>query len=442
MTSSETPHTYRRLFWMAVPIIFANSATPLLGLVDTAVLGQVGGPADLGAIALGALLFNFLYWGVGFLRMSTSGFVAQAQGAQDRDEEAVIVLRAVALALSLSLLFLLLQWPLLWLALRLFGGSAAVEQGVQTYFTIRIWAAPASLSMLVWMGVWIGRGETRLLLWMQLLLNGCNIALDVLFAGVFGWGVVGIAWGTLLSAWLTSALSAYLVLSRLSSQGLLRRDIIEAAWFDWARWKQALQTNSDILIRTLFLLASFAVFTDQSARFGDVTLAANHILMQFLTFWAFFLDGYAHVTESVVGQAWGAKRPSLFRNVIYKTSVLAACTASALALCLWVGGSFWVPLFSKTQAVQDVALHYLPFAACYIALSFGAFQLDGIFIGCTQTQALRNASILSASVFLLLWFGFLEGAGNVGLWSAFLVYVVSRAGALLLFFPRMLRRLD
>lgn len=427
---------------MAFPVILANSSTPLLGMVDTAVLGATGNATDLGAIALSTMVFSFLYWGVGFLRMSTSGYVAQAFGAGNQEEEAAVVYRSLLFAILLGLAFVILQVPICWTALQLLGGSPAVEQGVAAYFYIRIWAAPASLILLVWMGFFIGRGETRILLWLQLLLNGSNIALDLWFAGALGWGIEGIALGTIIASWLTCVVAGWLVLRRLTHAGTLSANNIKRAFDNISKLKQILSANSDILIRTLFLISSFAYFTDQSARFGDVVLAGNHVLLQFLSFSTFFLDGYAHVTESLVGQAWGSRQPMRFKEIVKVSTQLAAGTALLLGLCTWGLGAWLVPALSKSAKVQSQAIQFLPWTGMYIVLSFGAFQLDGIFIGCTQTRALRNASIASSMVFLASSWPLLQTYGNMGLWVAFLLFVVSRALALLWYYPSLTQQLQ
>ncbi|TNE43376.1 MAG: MATE family efflux transporter [Deltaproteobacteria bacterium] len=432
--------SYTSIGRMAFPVILANSSTPLLGMVDTAVLGQMGSETDLGAIALSSMLFSFLYWGVGFLRMSTSGFVAQAHGARDQNEEASVVYRSLLFALVLGVGFLLLQAPIGWLALTLMGGSPAVEQGTAAYFYIRIWAAPSSLMLLVWMGYFIGRGETKLLLGLQFLLNGCNIVLDLLFAGLLGWGIEGIAVGTLIASWVTCLVAGMLVFRRISQAGTLSQKLAKQALRNAQKLRQILHANSDILVRTLFLISSFAYFTDQGARFGDVVLAGNHVLLQFLTFSTFFLDGYAHVTESLVGQAWGSQKPQRFREVVKVSTLLAAGTALCLGLGTWGLGEWLIPWLSKSPHTQAQAVRFLPWTAAYIILSFAAFQLDGIFIGCTQTRALRNASIASALVFLALSWPLIQTYQNVGLWGAFLVFVVARAVALLRYYPSLLEQ--
>ncbi len=440
-TASRPAPGYRRILALAIPVILANSATPMLGLVDTAVIGHTGSAVDLGAIALGSLLFSFLFWGFGFLRMSTSGFVAQAEGRGDTAAVASTLLRGLLLGSGIGLLLMLLQAPLLALALRLFGASAEVSGVTRAYFEWRIWGAPATLCLYVLMGYLIGSGATRLLLAAQLLLNGLNALLDVLFAGVLGWGAPGIGLGTALAEWLTLALlGAWLWrragVDRATVVRHLRRVLADAAGM-----RQLLAANGDILLRTLSLLLGFALFTDQGARLGDVTLAANHVLLQLVAFSAFFLDGFAFTTEALAGRAWGAGQRQAFRDVLRRSSVLAGLTALLLAL-LWLGVGPWViGLLTGIEPVREAALAYLPFCALYVLLSFAAFQLDGLFIGTTRTRALRNASLLSTGLFALCLLPLVALWGNAGLWSAFVLFVVLRALALLLQYPAAFRGL-
>ncbi len=431
---------YADIWRRAWPIVLANSAVPLLGLADTAVIGNVGTLAQLGAIALGALVFSFVYWGFGFLRMGTTGFTAQASGAGDEAEVRATLGRALLIAAAFGAALIAAQWPISLVAFRLLGGSADVEALAAGYFHVRIFSAPAVLGTYVLMGCLIGLGCSRELLKTQLVLNGVNIALDVLFAGVLGWGARGIALGTAMAEWTAVVYAGLLV------HGVLRRRRTDAAPFwawdrirDPARLRQMIGANSDILIRTLLLLFSFAWFTNQSARFGDAVLGANHVLLQLVSFSAFFLDGYAFVAESLVGEAVGARQRERLTLAVRRSSQLAGATAVALATLIGVFGFLAVERLTDIVAVRATALAALPWAALYVLLSFPAFQLDGIFIGATRTREMRNASLASTAVFLLAWWALAPRFGNDGLWWAFIVYVVMRAVALGLYYPGLLR---
>lgn len=427
--------SYAYLLDKAWPIILANAAVPLLGLVDTAVIGNVGSVSDLGAIAFGALIFSFVYWGFGFLRMGTTGSVARAFGAGDQAEVRAVLGRALVLAVLLGLILIALQWPIRMLALSLLDGSAPVEELTSQYFVIRIWGAPATLATFALMGLLIGLGNSRQLLLVQLFLNALNIGLDVYFAGVLGWGAAGIALGTVIAEWTTVLFAGWLIVRELNS----RREPDTEFWprdrlFDVAAFTRMLASNRDIMIRTLLLVFSFGFFINQSAQFGDVVLAANHILLQLISFAAFFLDGYAFVVESLVGSSLGARRLDSFDAAVKRSSILAVVTAAALALLLLVFGESTIAALTDIEPVREAARSSLFLAAIYIFFSCAAFQLDGIFIGASFTRQMRNAAVLSIAVYLVAWSVLMERFGVNGLWWAMIIYVAARADTLLLYY--------
>ena len=432
--------SYTYLLSKAWPIILANAAVPLLGLVDTAVIGNVGSVQDLGAIAFGALIFSFVYWSFGFLRMGTTGFAARAAGAADELEVRAVLGRSLVLGLALGLVLIALQWPIALAALSLLGGSEQVEALAQQYFSIRIWGAPATLANFALMGLLIGLGNSKQLLLVQLFLNVLNIVLDILFAAVMGWGVSGIAFGTVLAEWSTLGFAGWLVLRELRS----RQTDGESFWptariFDSAALAKTLQANADIMVRTLLLVFSFAFFTNESARYGEVVLAANHILMQLISFAAFFLDGYAFVVEALVGAAIGARQLARFDSAVRRSTMLAGLTALLLALAVWLAGDYAIALLTDLPSVRAQAGDMLYLAAIYILFSFAAFQLDGIFIGASSTAQMRNAAVISLAVFLLAWWYLAARYGAIGLWWAMIIYVAARADALLVYFPALRR---
>ncbi|MDB3909590.1 MATE family efflux transporter [Gammaproteobacteria bacterium] len=435
--------SYSYLLEKAWPIILANAAAPLLGLVDTAVIGNVGSVIDLGAIAFGALIFSFVYWSFGFLRMGTTGSVAQALGAGEQSEIRAVLGRTLLLAVALGVLLIALQWPIRLVALSLLDGSAPVEAVTQQYFTIRIWGAPATLAMFALTGVLIGLGNSRQLLLVQLLLNGLNICLDIVFAGVLGWGVEGIALGTIIAEWLAVIFATWLILRELNARREPGADFWpRARLLDMAQFTKMLAANRDIMIRTLLLVFSFGFFINQSAHFGDVVLAANHILLQLISFAAFFLDGYAFVVESLVGASVGARRRDSFDMAVKRSSILALVTAAALALLLLVFGDIFVAILTDIELVQDAARNSLFLAAIYIFFSFAAFQLDGIFIGASFTRQMRNAAFLSIAVYLAAWLLLKDRFGVNGLWWAMIIYVAARADALLLYFSALRKSIE
>ena len=432
--------SYRYLLQKAWPIILANASVPLLGLVDTAVIGNVGSITDLGAIAFGALIFSFVYWSFGFLRMGTTGFAAQASGAGDEQEVRAVLGRALLIALCLGVVLILIQWPIGLAAFSLLDGSAPVEAVAQQYFDIRIWGAPATLATFALMGLLIGLGKSRTLLIVQLFLNGLNILLDVWFAGILGWGASGIALGTVIAEWTTVLLAGWLVYRTLNERKLLT----EVFWpkakiMDLSALLKTASANLDIMLRTLILVFSFAFFINQSAKFGDTVLASNHILLQLIAFSAFFLDGYAFVVEALVGGAIGAKRRDVFDLAVRRSTVLALITAILLALIIALVGDIAVILMTDISSVRLATNQLLPFAALYVLFSFAAFQLDGIFIGASFTRQMRDAAALSIAVYFIAWWALSDQHGIQGLWGAMIIYVVARAVALLLFYPSLRR---
>ncbi len=423
--------TRRQIAALAWPIVLANLGIPLLGLVDTAVIGHVGAVADLGAIGLGALIFSFVFWGFGFLRMGTTGFIAQASGRGDSAEVRATVARALLIAGGVGVLLLLLQVPIAWISFRLIGASQDVEQIARGYFDLRIWAAPASLASYGVTGALIGLGRTRAVLVTQLVLNGLNIALDLLFAAVLGWGVQGIAAGTAIAEWSAAAVGVWLLMRILRQE---RRD--DEPWWprlrilDGAKARAMLGANADIMVRTLFLLFGFGWFTNQGALFGDAILAANYVLVQIITFSAFLLDGFAYSTELLVGRAVGAGDANAFDRSVRLTSELSGVTAVVLAVVAIAIGPAVITGLTDLDAVRDIALRYLPWAVAYITVSFAAFQLDGIFIGATATREMRNVYAVVVPAFVVLSLVLVARWANTGLWVAFIGFVVLRAGGL------------
>lgn len=429
----------------AWPVMLANASVPLLGLSDTAVIGNVGSLQALGAIAFGAVIFSFVYWSFGFLRMGTTGFVAQAVGANDETEIRATLWRALFMALGIGILLMLLQRPITELSLLLLQGSPPVNELTREYIAIRIWGAPAALSLFALMGCLIGLGKSKTLLLVQVTLNGLNIALDILFAGVMGMGVEGIALGTVIAEWSSVLLALWLVLRVLRRRQHQHTGPDDLRWIPWQqlrdikKLKKTLSVNRDIMVRTLLLVASFAWFVRQSAQFGDDVLAANHILLQLISFSAFFLDAYAYVAEALVGEAAGARDPLRFRQALWRSTELAGGSALILAAIILFAGQWSVQLLSQHPAVWLAASVTLPWAALYVLLAFAAFQLDGVFIGTTRTREMRQASIVSALVFLPLSLLLASVLGIHGLWLAFVIYVCVRALTLAWYLPALQR---
>lgn len=433
---------YTLLLRLAFPIILANSAVPILGLVDTAVIGQTGDASDLGAIALAALVFSFVYWGFGFLRMGTTGFMAQAYGANDQDEMHALVFRTVLIGLLIGISLIILQKPIELIATHFLNASPAVNAGVRDYFYIRIWGAPATLITFSLLGTFIGMGWTAHLLWVQLLLNGLNMGLNILLVMGLGMGVKGIALGTVLAEWIALAFALFLLFPKMGiHQPWQRAQALQQRIFDKVRMLALFQVNRDIMIRTLVLITGFAWFAKQGANFGDETLAANHILLQFVSLSAFFLDGYANVAEMRVGHAYGAKDKIRFKREVTDTTVLAAVTALLLALLVFFYANTFITGLTQDLDVQATASQYKNLAAIYIFVSFAAFQLDGIFIGVTHTKAMRNSALIALGVLVGLGSWWASQYQNTGLWWALIMYVIARAVVLGWYYPTIMKKI-
>lgn len=346
--------------------------------------------------------------------------------------------RALLLGGLLGFVLVVLARPLDSSFMLLLHGSHDVERVASSYFQVRLWGAPAHLAGQALRGCLIGLGHSRGLLLLEVVLNTVNLLLDGLFAGVLGWGAVGVGLGTALAEWLALFFALAIVVQRLR-----QRRIDTQPFWSWRRIArrsalvQMLRANSDIMLRTLLLVFGFAWFNDRSARFGDTLLAANHVLLQFISFSAFFLDGFAYVAETLVGNAVGAGRRSDFDRAVRRTSEVAGLSAGVLAIAVAFGGPLAVALLTDLEPVRAAARAHLPFAAAYVLLAVAAFQLDGIFIGATRTRAMRNAAVLSTCSFVLATY--VVGHDSGALWVAFLAFVVARAAALGLYYPSLRR---
>lgn len=431
------PLTHRRVLKIAVPIVLANISVPILGVVDTGVVGQMGAAAPIGAVGLGAIILASVYWIFGFLRMGTSGLVAQAVGAGDTAESGAILMRALMIGVAAGVVMVAGQGLLVAAAFRLAPASDEVEALARGYLTIRIWGAPATIALYAVTGWLIATERTRAVLLLQLWINGLNIVLDLWFVLGLGWGVEGVAIATLMAEWSGLALGLYLC--RAAFAGDQWRDW--ARVFDPARLRRMLAVNSDIMLRTVALQAAFTSFLFIGAGFGDVTLAANQVLMQFLAVMAYALDGFAFAAETLVGQAVGAKSYHALRRSGVLTSIWAFGVAVVMALGFWLTGPIVIDLMATDPAVRSVARIFLPYVIIGAILSCGAYMLDGIFIGATETRAMRNAMAVAVAIYAFSVWAMIPWLGNHGLWLGLLVLNVARMVLLGLLYPALERRI-
>lgn len=432
--TSDFRRRQARIWRLSAPIILSGISVPLLGATDTAVVGQLSDPAYIGGVALGAIIFDFVFWGFGFLRLATTGFAAQADGAGDTAERNAVLSRALLLAVGLGALLLVLQAPIGWAAFALLEGSDAVEAQARIYYAIRIWSAPATLANYALIGWLLGRQRIGLVLLVELALNLVNIALDLVFVLGFGWAVAGVAAASVVAEF--SALGLALVIRhRLGHRLDWSRE--RARILDRARVIGLLRTNLDILIRTLSLIAAFALFTATGARMGDLPLAGNAILMNFFLLLSYGLDGFAHTAQMLVGAAVGARDRTAYRRAIGDTTLWAASIAVVGAAGFALAGPSLVALYSVNPAVQAAALAYLPWMVAMPLVAVWCFQLDGIYIGATRTAEMRNGMLIALAADLLALWLFVPTWGNHGLWLSLTVFFAARGLTLGLWLPRI-----
>ncbi len=428
------PLTHRRVWRLALPIILSNLTGPLMGAVDTAMMGHLPDAAYIGGVALGALVFNYLYWSFGFLRMATTGFVAQAKGAGDDAEQTTTVVRGVVLALAIGAGLIALQAPLADLAFLLLEGSAKVETLAREYVAVRIWSAPAVLLTYVALGALIGMAAMRAVLALAVAQNLVNAALAVWFVLGLGLGIAGVAAATAIAELAGALVAAGLLIVR-------QRLVIAARWshlFARDRLIGTLRVNGDIFLRTLCLVTAFAWFVSQGAAQGDVVLAANAVLITLVTATAYALDAFAHAAETLAGGAIGARDRHVFRHAVRMTTISAAAVAAAISVAIAAFGPALIALLTTIASVRDEAARFLPWAAMYPFVAVWCFQLDGIYIGATRTAEMRNGMALSLLVLLALGYALMPRFGNHGLWAAFLGFAAFRGFILALWYPRLL----
>lgn len=434
----SVPITHARVLHIAVPVVLANVTVPVLGAVDTGVVGQLGLAAPIGAVGIGALVLTSIYWIFGFLRMGTAGLTAQARGAGHTGEVAALLTRSLLIGLAAGVTFILLQGPLFWAAFQISPASDGVESLARSYMSIRIWSAPAMIALYGVMGWLIAQERTRALFGVQFVMNAVNVILDLIFVLGFGWGVEGVAIATFIAEWSGFALGLWFCRAAFRSP----------AWNDWARvfhratLVRMTKINTDILIRSMLLEAIVLSFMFYGAGFGDVTLAANQVLLQFLFITAHGMDGFAFGAESLVGQALGARDRTTLRRAAYYSSLWGLFTVLAFAIGFWLLGGWIIDVMAKSPAVQIEARVYLPWMIAAPVAGWAAWMFDGIFIGATATRDMRNMMVLSALIYVAALYALVPYIGNHGLWAALIISYLARGVSLGVRYPALERQAD
>ena len=429
---------YRRVFLLAIPLILSNLTQPLLSTVDTVLSGHLPGPAALGGVAVGGIFFNAVFWTFGFLRMSTTGLVAQAHGARDHQSLRLHFARALLSSVAIGAVVLALRGPLISLSIALLGAGPEVARNAAVYCHIRIWSAPAALANYVILGVLLGRQRARTALAVQAAINAVNVAVALWLVMRLHWGVAGIATATLTADWAGLFLGlAILMQSRMLSASP-SGETSRVGWHELAdapSLRRLFALNRDILLRTLSLVAAYAWFTRSGARAGDVILAANAVLLNLHGLASYALDGFANATEALVGEAIGARRLGDYRAVLRASTVSAGVVAALISLAYLAFGGELLRLFTNQEAVRLLALRYLPWTVAMPLVAVWGFQLDGIFIGATGARQLRDSMVISFAGYLALAVVLERWFGNHGLWFAFCCFMALRGVTLGLRLP-------
>ena len=422
MTATALPRD-RDVWRIAAPMILSNLSVPLLGMVDTGVVGHLESPVYLGAVAIGGTIFSFLYTGVNFLRMGTTGTAAQRYGADDHEGLRVSLGQALIVAQLLALAVILLQWPIGQLAMKLLGADGALGEHALEYFHIRIWSAPGTLANFVMIGWFLGLQNARVPLVIFLTINLTNILLDLLFVLVLGMKVDGVALASVLAEYTGLAVALAFAIRELRRHSG-RWPIDKLVKF--SEYAAFFSINANLFVRTMALIFTIAFVTAQGARMGGLILAANAILMQLQNLTAFGLDGLAHAAEALVGKAVGQQRHDVLERAVslcLKWSLLFAAGFSAAYFLL---GPHLVNVLTDLPDVRETTLRYLPWMIVSPLVSVWSFLYDGVYVGATRAREMRNIMVFSAfGVFIPAWY-LLQPLGNDGLWLAFLLFLASR----------------
>jgi len=404
-------------------MMLSNITVPLLGMVDTGVTGHLENAVYLGAVAIGSTLFGFLYSGVNFLRMGTTGITAQRFGADDHDGLRVALGQALVVAMAIATALILLQVPLITLAMKLLGPEPQVAGFASEYFSIRIWSAPATLANYALIGWFIGLQNARIPLYIVLAINLTNIALDLVFVLLLGMKVDGVAAASVIAEFTGAAIGIGLAMSELRRRG---GHLVVSHLTTLKAYAEFFSINANLFIRTMALIFTFAFVTAAGARMGGLILAANAVLMNLLNLVAFALDGLAHAAEALVGKAAGAKDGRALRRSVQLTMRWSFYFAVGFSILFWITGPLFIGLLTDIPEVVNTTLQYLPWMVVAPVIALWGYLYDGVFVGATRAKEMRNSMVASTFlVFLPAWFAF-RFLGNHGLWLAFMIFLASR----------------
>lgn len=412
-----------RILHIAVPAIISNITVPLLGLVDVAIVGHLGAASYIGAIAVGGMIFNVMYWLFGFLRMGTSGLTSQALGRRDLGGVMNILARSLAVALGVAAVLIVLQVPLRTMALAVMAPTPEVGRYAEIYFNTLIWGAPAMLSLYSLTGWYIGMQNSRLPMLIAILQNVVNIVASLFFVFVMGMKVEGVAFGTLVAQYsgvLTAAVAWF------ASYGRLRCRLGVGSLFAWSEMKRFFCVNRDIFLRTLCLISVMLFFTSAGSWQGNIVLAVNTLLMQFYMLFSYVMDGFAYAGEALGGRYYGARNEKALSRMLRSLFLWGGAMTLLFTLLYIIGGRAFLSILTDDAAVVSAAMPYYPWAVVMPMAGAAAFIWDGVFIGCTKTGGMLLSMLVSTAVFFVLFFSMRPMIGNHGLWLAFVAYMAMR----------------
>ena len=413
----------RQILQIALPSIVSNITVPLLGMIDVAIVGHMGSPVYIGAVAVGSMIFNLVYWLFGFLRMGSSGLTSQALGRRDFTEVMRLLVRSTTIALGIALMLILLQVPMKWVAFELIGPTADVAPIAQTYFFIVIWGAPAVLGLYSLSGWYIGMQNTRFPMFISIMQNVVNILASLTLVYGFGMKIEGVALGTVIAQYAGFIVALGLL---LRYYGRLRGYLVLRGTFVREAMGRFFHVNSDIFLRTLCLVAVNLFFTSAGARSGAVILSVNTVLMQLYLFFSYFMDGFAYAGEALGGKTYGARNVAAFRETLHRLWIWALIVTLAYTL-LYIGGGRWiVGILTDEAQVLEASQEYLCWIWLIPAAGAAAFIWDGVFIGITATRGMLVSSFLSALGFFIVYLLAESHLGNHGLWLAMIIYLALR----------------
>jgi len=437
-TNANKPH--RTILAIAVPAILANSSAPLVGLVDTWAIGHLPEPAYLAAIGLGSVIFNFIFWAFGFLRMGTTGIIAQAHGKNDREALIAGIWRAITLALAVGVILLLSQEFILFLSIKALAPPEIVSVLTEQYFHIRIWAAPATLLVYVVSGVLFGLAKTGAVLLQQLVLNITNAILNVIFVVGLGLGVAGVAWGTLIAQWLAAFLGLWLLRQVFGLHTLLDGIKCAQTWM-LAGFRQLIVINGYIFIRTILLMTALSLVMRVAGALGTTQMAASHVIMQYMLLISLGLDGFAHATEALAGSAWGEGNAHAFRRWVKLTGIWALVASITYALLFWLLGNFMTTLLTDIDDVSSMVSQLMPLVIALPLVAVACYQFDGVFIAATAACAMMVTMAIAFGAYILLLQPLSDAYGLHGLWSGVLIFMALRGITQAAWYPRLVSRL-